>query len=611
MSGGAVVAGEELPSGEDWLRRVAAHANAPGDISFTFNALAVVPTGEEREKPLPLHQAIKDANLPEVRHLLKKLPASSLVAPSPDGYTPLHVVAAAANPTATHVDIALALINAVPEEAFAATDEEGNTPLHIACTIGALDMVRLIFAHSPEPVRVAKNFTHGATPLHLSIYQGTNAAVNAFLVSRLPPEALLITDDDRNTPLQAAREEEDTETMDLLTAYIAQHPELASPTRPPVPLESSRSESSTLPTPRKETEPLKAADIEPEATDAQIAAARDKAAVERTRKERKGAFAKAWDELIGLIIRPRRHQYSVGDLGPTKFRLHGHVYAREDVTLINARGLRLQGSWFTPVDVTGRIACVVTCHGNAGSRCFALDMIRHLLPCRISVFTFDFAGCGLSEGDYVSLGYYEKMDLEAVIQYLEGTGRVSSFGLWGRSMGAATAIMYCANHSDVTAICCDSAFASLYKVMVDLVKTRKKWVPEAAVKLATKQIRKSIKKKAQFDIKQLNTVACARRCTVPCILAHALSDDFIPPTHQQELALHYRGPFQSLLFPGDHGSSRPPEFYAAVRTFFLVHLTPDSDLAAGLTWAPTITVDPAHDTEVVRPNNLCADCSVQ
>jgi len=37
--------------------------------------------------------------------------------------------------------------------------------------------------------------------------------------------------------------------------------------------------------------------------------------------------------------------------------------------------------------------------------------------------------------------------------------------------------------------------------MVDLVKTRKKWVPEAAVKLATKQIRKSIKKKAQFDIK--------------------------------------------------------------------------------------------------------------
>lgn len=37
--------------------------------------------------------------------------------------------------------------------------------------------------------------------------------------------------------------------------------------------------------------------------------------------------------------------------------------------------------------------------------------------------------------------------------------------------------------------------------MVDLVKTRKKWVPEAAVKLATRQIRKSIKKKAQFDIK--------------------------------------------------------------------------------------------------------------
>lgn len=44
-------------------------------------------------------------------------------------------------------------------------------------------------------------------------------------------------------------------------------------------------------------------------------------------------------------------------------------------------------------------------------------------------------GCGLSEGEYISLGYYEKDDLSVVIKYLRESGKVSTIGLWGRSMG--------------------------------------------------------------------------------------------------------------------------------------------------------------------------------
>lgn len=35
-------------------------------------------------------------------------------------------------------------------------------------------------------------------------------------------------------------------------------------------------------------------------------------------------------------------------------------------------------------------------------------------------------------GEYVSLGYYEKEDLVAVVDYLRGTDSVSRIGLWGR-----------------------------------------------------------------------------------------------------------------------------------------------------------------------------------
>ncbi len=75
-----------------------------------------------------------------------------------------------------------------------------------------------------------------------------------------------------------------------------------------------------------------------------------------------------------------------------------------------------------------------------------MTAIETLLSQRIQLFCFDFSGnrflvcnncegCGLSEGDYISLGYYEREDLDCVINYLRGCDKVSTIGLWGRSMG--------------------------------------------------------------------------------------------------------------------------------------------------------------------------------
>jgi dienelactone hydrolase len=44
----------------------------------------------------------------------------------------------------------------------------------------------------------------------------------------------------------------------------------------------------------------------------------------------------------------------------------------------------------------------------------------------------------------VTLGANEVDDLEVVIEHLRAENTVSSIGLWGRSMGAVTALMYSA-----------------------------------------------------------------------------------------------------------------------------------------------------------------------
>ena len=58
---------------------------------------------------------------------------------------------------------------------------------------------------------------------------------------------------------------------------------------------------------------------------------------------------------------------------------------------------------------------VIYMHGNAGCKLEAEEYAPILLNYGINLFSFDFSGCGLSEGDWVTLGWKEKKDLQAVI----------------------------------------------------------------------------------------------------------------------------------------------------------------------------------------------------
>lgn len=58
-------------------------------------------------------------------------------------------------------------------------------------------------------------------------------------------------------------------------------------------------------------------------------------------------------------------------------------------------------------------------------------------------------GSGLSDGKWVTLGAHEVEDLSVVVQHLRAQGGVSSIGLWGRSMGAVTALMYSHRDPDI------------------------------------------------------------------------------------------------------------------------------------------------------------------
>ncbi|KAG5063073.1 hypothetical protein JHK85_004256 [Glycine max] len=113
------------------------------------------------------------------------------------------------------------------------------------------------------------------------------------------------------------------------------------------------------------------------------------------------------------------------------------VRAVGGVMLKDTRGYTLKWSHYlpSPFPEDTSLPCVIYCHGNKylllKCRADANEAAVILLPSNITVFTLDFSGSGLFDGDYVSLGWHEKDDLKMEVSYLRSNKQISRIGLWG------------------------------------------------------------------------------------------------------------------------------------------------------------------------------------
>uniref|UniRef100_A0A3N7FG94 Serine aminopeptidase S33 domain-containing protein n=1 Tax=Populus trichocarpa TaxID=3694 RepID=A0A3N7FG94_POPTR len=264
------------------------------------------------------------------------------------------------------------------------------------------------------------------------------------------------------------------------------------------------------------------------------------------------------------------------------FYLHKRLI-QNSTQVQNSRGDVLQCSHYMPIvnPQEKPLPCVIYCHGNSGCRVDASEAAIVLLPSNITVLTLDFSGSGISGGDYVTLGWNEKDDLMAVVDYLRQDGNVSLIGLWGRSMGAVASLMYGAGDPSIAGMVLDSPFSDLVDLMMELVGTYKFPLPKFTVKFAIQYMRKAIQKKAKFDIMDLNTIKVAKSCFVPVLFGHAIDDDFICPYHSDRIFEAYIGDKNIIKFEGDHNSPRPQFYFDSLNIFFHNVLQPPEDEVGG------------------------------
>lgn len=128
----------------------------------------------------------------------------------------------------------------------------------------------------------------------------------------------------------------------------------------------------------------------------------------------------SYQQLVNAIIRPPRCHYDISKLGPDRFMFCGRTITRKDFNLVNPREQRFCCSLWEPIDSdrpNPTLPCIVYMHGNSSSRLEGLSVLSLALTLGATLVAFDFAGSGQSDGEYVTLGAFEKDDLQVISLY--------------------------------------------------------------------------------------------------------------------------------------------------------------------------------------------------
>jgi pimeloyl-ACP methyl ester carboxylesterase len=279
------------------------------------------------------------------------------------------------------------------------------------------------------------------------------------------------------------------------------------------------------------------------------------AAEENVEEEmREASLMESARRAISVIIRPPRAEYELADLTSIPIDDEQPLIP---IAFKNRRNQLLIGSFYTSgsFEKEARHCCVVYLHGNIGSQKEGRFLVPYIAPRGISVYCFDFSGSGLSGGEYVSLGHFEHQDVIDSLLFLNRQFKVTGFVLWGRSMGAAAAVMAAPQHPMIKGIIVDSAYASLSKLFSDIAARTP--LPSVIRPVAVWWIKREVQARAHFDCDTVRPCHEGSRSQVPLMLGHCTDDAFVPYDHGTKIFGEYACEDKEMMtLEGGHNGAR-------------------------------------------------------
>lgn len=223
---------------------------------------------------------------------------------------------------------------------------------------------------------------------------------------------------------------------------------------------------------------------------------------------------------------------------------------KEEVSIRSNFGYKLSGTYIMNPQYTEDTVVIV--HGITGSRWESMKYADIYLDLGFNVLVYDSRYHGKSGGNNISLGYFEKYDLDNCINWVKDRNPNGIIGVHGESLGAATALLQSAmneNKKTVLFYIVDCPFSDLPKLFEIKSKDELKGYSYLASKAIVFYSSMVALYKSGFSLYSISPIKAISNVKTPIMFVHGADDELIPPNMSMDLYLEKSGPKYLYIAP--------------------------------------------------------------
>ncbi|HEY8909085.1 MAG TPA: alpha/beta hydrolase [Desulfosporosinus sp.] len=243
-----------------------------------------------------------------------------------------------------------------------------------------------------------------------------------------------------------------------------------------------------------------------------------------------------------------------------------------NVSINSSFGYKLSGTYiFNPKPTNNTVILV---HGIGCDRWEAMKYSDMYLDMGFNVLTYDSRDTGSSGGQDITLGFFEKTDLDNIVKWVKWVNPKAVIGVHGESLGAVTALLQAnldQSKKDVNFYVVDCPYSDLWELMNIKLSGdfSPNFQPAAAFILFYANI--IALEKSNFSLYAVSPITVISDIKTPIMFIHGSNDTFIPASMSLELYLRKKGSKGIYISPGaEHAMSyltNKQEYTAKVKQF--------------------------------------------
>ena len=255
-------------------------------------------------------------------------------------------------------------------------------------------------------------------------------------------------------------------------------------------------------------------------------------------------------------------------------RAWGNTVKRQTVTLSSGDGLTLSGEYALNPEPSH--LWLIAVHGYRGNHSHMFTIASFYGQRGYNVLLPDLRGCGASEGDYIGMGWPDRLDMLKWIDWILRQDADAQIVLHGISMGGATVLMTSGETlpPQVRAIVEDCGYTSVWDIFKDEMAYLFH-LPAFPI-LPTASLFSSLR--AGYSFSEASSLEQVKKASVPILFIHGKKDNFVHTDMVYTLFDACPCEKELLVVKGaGHGSSYtmdPELYFGTVFSFLSPYIAP-------------------------------------